>query len=130
MNIEEIKEKINNNEYSLVPDKIAIGEVIKIHIKGDLNIDGYETGYLYLRPNTGIKEHEHINDIERYKLITGTLKVQGINTNLNICNIVKDACKAIYFKDGPSYDANDNDIVTVHNWGEIYRYLKSIEYDK
>lgn len=89
MNIEEIKEKINNNEYSLVPDKIAIGEVIKIHIKGDLNIDGYETGYLYLRPNTGIKEHEHINDIERYKLITGTLKVQGINTNLNICNINK-----------------------------------------
>lgn len=89
MNIEEIKEKINNNEYSLVPDKIAIGEVIKIHIKGDLNIDGYETGYLYLRPNTGIKEHEHINDIERYKLIIGTLKVQGINTNLNICNINK-----------------------------------------
>lgn len=53
-----------------------------------------------------------------------------IDDNLKICNIVKDACKAIYFKDGPSYDANDNDIITVHNWGEIYRYFKSIEYDK
>lgn len=50
-----------------------------------------------------------------------------IDDNLKVCNNVKDVCTAIYFKDGPSYDANDNNIITVHNWGEVYRYFKKEE---
>ena len=91
MNIEEIKEKINNNEYSLVPDKIAIGEVIKIHIKGDLNIDGYETGYLYLRPNTGIKEHEPSGCDSRIQVVAVPPRAvwQAINKSSSLVGFLK-----------------------------------------
>ena len=43
--------------------------------------------------------------------------------NLDICEYVKDACTSIYFKDGPVRPASSSNIVTVNNWGEIYRYF-------
>ena len=46
-----------------------------------------------------------------------------IDDNLDICEYVKDACTSIYFKDGPVRPASSNNIVTVNNWGEIYRYF-------
>ena len=46
-----------------------------------------------------------------------------IDDNLDICEYVKDACTPIYFKDGPVRLASSSNIVTVNNWGEIYRYF-------
>lgn len=46
-----------------------------------------------------------------------------IDDNLDICEYVKDACIPIYFKDGPVRTASSSNIVTVNNWGEIYRYF-------
>lgn len=49
-----------------------------------------------------------------------------IDDNLDICEYVKDACTSIYFKDGPVRLASSSNIVTVNNWGEIYRYFVKI----
>lgn len=36
--------------------------------------------------------------------------------------------KAIYLKDAPSYDMEENEYVKVlYNWGEIYRYIKEMQ---
>ena len=45
----------------------------------------YEVGYLYLPKSSGIKEHKHTNDIERYKLISGVLRVFNFPSTNNIC---------------------------------------------
>lgn len=80
-----IKDKISNGDYTLLPDTLAIGKVYKIHKLGDLNKEGYEVGYLYLPKSSGIKEHKHTNDIERYKLISGVLRVFNFPSTNNIC---------------------------------------------
>ena len=46
-----------------------------------------------------------------------------IDDNLDVCEYVKNACTAIYFKDGPVRSSSSSNIVTVNNWGEIYRYF-------
>lgn len=80
-----IKRKLASKEYSLVSEKLAIGEVYKIHKFGSLEEDGFEIGYLYLPAGTGIKEHEHTEDIERYRLVSGVLRVFGFPSTSNIC---------------------------------------------
>lgn len=82
---EMIKRKIASKEYTLVSEKLAIGKVYKIHKFGSLEDDGFEIGYLYLPAGTGIKEHQHTEDIERYKLISGILRVFGFPSTTNIC---------------------------------------------
>ena len=85
--IEFVVNAILNGEYTILPDIIAHGKVLKIHFNGDLIEEGYEQGFLVLTPNSGIKKHKHINDIEMYTLLHGTLSIDGIICNKNICLI-------------------------------------------
>lgn len=85
--IEFINEQMQNKNYTILPDTIAEGKVYKIHAFGNLEQDGYEVGYLYLPKGTGIKNHTHITDVERYKLLKGILKVNNDITKINICGI-------------------------------------------
>ena len=63
------------------------------------------------------KSSEKLDKILEYKID------YMIDDNLDICEYVKDVCTAIYFKDGPVRPASSSNIVTVNNWGEIYRYF-------
>ena len=63
------------------------------------------------------KSSEKLDKILEYKID------YMIDDNLNICKYVKDACTPIYFKDGPVRSSSSNNIITVNNWGEIYRYF-------
>jgi len=93
--IDEIKfvnEQIQNQNYVVLPDTIAIGSVYKISAFGNLNDDGYEVGYLYLPAGSGIKEHVHVNDIERYKLLSGILRIKDSNADVNICLLDNSHC--------------------------------------
>ena len=85
---EEIKyvyQQLETGNYTLLPNNIAIGKVYKIPYYGNLVTDGLEIGYLYLEKNSGIKEHPHIDNIERYQLLQGTLAVAGEKCTQNIC---------------------------------------------
>ena len=82
-----VKEQLGNSHFILLPNTIAINNVYKINYCGDLNIDGFELGFLYLPVDSGILKHTHINDIEQYKLIHGILSVNGIKQNINYCLI-------------------------------------------
>ena len=42
--------------------------------------------------------------------------------NISACKI-----KAIYLKDAPSYDFENEYTKVLYNWGEIYRYIKEVE---
>lgn len=45
----------------------------------------------------------------------------------NCKKISENKIKTIYFKDAPSYDLEENEYLKVlYNWGEVYRYLKSL----
>jgi len=70
-----------------LPDTIASGIVLKIHCEGNLEVDGYENGFLVLTPGSEIKEHTHINDIEKYIVLTGKLSVRNEEMNENLCFI-------------------------------------------
>lgn len=94
-----IKEKISNQEYSILPDTIAIGQVYKITEFGSLDVEGYEKGYLYLPIGSGIKKHTHINDIEKYTKIQGVLSVFGIKQQTNTCFINESHCIDIVNED-------------------------------
>lgn len=48
-----------------------------------------------------------------------------IDDNLDVCNSLKNICNVLYLKDAPNKKNKDNKIITVYNWGEIYRYIKS-----
>lgn len=82
-----VMDKINKGEYSLVSEKLAIGKVYKVLLEGNLDIDGYEKGFLMLPKGSGIKKHTHINDVERYEIVNGVLSVFGNVVDVNICNI-------------------------------------------
>ena len=49
-----------------------------------------------------------------------------IDDYIDNCRMVAESnIKTIYLKDAPSYEAEENpNIITLYNWGEIYRYLK------
>ena len=83
--LEYIHKQIKEGNISVLPEKLAIGTVYKIPYQGDLMNDGYELGFLYLSPNSGIKEHIHINDIEMYKPLVGILSVKGEQSEVNYC---------------------------------------------
>ena len=42
-------------------------------------------------------------------------------------NISEYKIKAIYLKDAPSYDFENEYTKVLYNWGEIYRYIKELE---
>ena len=85
--IQYVLNQITNKNYTILPDTIAIGTVLKIHIEGNLEKEGYEKGYLLLTPNSGIIKHKHINDIEIYKCLKGNLSIKNKTTNEDICLI-------------------------------------------
>ena len=70
--------------------------------------------------NTLLKRYDLYNMFE--KIIEYKIDYM-IDDNLDVCEYVKDACTAIYFKDGPVRSSSSSNIVTVNNWGEIYRYF-------
>ena len=80
-----INNQMQNKNYLVLPSTIAKGKVYKISLFGNLDKDGMEVGYLHLTVGSGIKEHTHISDIERYKLLIGELKINGDSMNENIC---------------------------------------------
>ena len=86
-NLEYVFKQIQARNYTVLPDTIATGIVLKIHYEGYLEEEGYEKGFLVLTPNSEIKEHTHINDIEKYTILTGNLSVNNEKTNDNICLI-------------------------------------------
>lgn len=86
-NLEYVFKQIQARNYTVLPDTIATGIVLKIHYEGYLEEEGYEKGFLVLTPNSEIKEHTHINDIEKYTILTGNLSVNNEKTNENICLI-------------------------------------------
>ncbi len=79
--------KLRNHQYTVLSKSISINRVLKIHICGDLNSDGFELGYLVMPKGSGIKTHTHQNEIERYKLVDGLLKVNGVLSNTDICTL-------------------------------------------
>ena len=82
-----IRMEIESGNYSILNNSISNGIVYKIHFRGDLNTDYYESGFLFIPKGSGIKKHTHINDIELYRLIDGTLSVLGKTTLDNMCFI-------------------------------------------
>lgn len=125
----DLKEKIENKEYTILPESIAIGTVYKILIHGNLDQDGYEIGYLYLPKGSGIKEHFHINDIELYSLIKGTLKVNNIEMDNNICvlnekhsiDIVPTDTIIRTFKISKKYLENNNYVQSIETFEKVLK---------
>ncbi len=90
--IEFVVNAILTGKYTVLPDTISNGKVLKIHYNGDLSEEGYEQGFLVLTPNSCIKKHKHTNDIEMYTLLHGTLSVDGNISDKNICLIDEEHC--------------------------------------
>lgn len=85
MDLKEIKRRIDEGEFIYVPSEMAIGKAKKIVLEGPIHLKGCEYGYLYLEPGSGIKEHTHTTDVEKYELVNGTLSVKGEKMSTNIC---------------------------------------------
>ena len=80
-----ILEQIKLKNYTLLPGTISTGIVYKIHCDGDLDCLGFEKGFLVMTNGSSIKEHKHVENVERYKVLVGNLKINGIEQNENIC---------------------------------------------
>ncbi len=80
-----VKRQIVDGNFSILNHKISTGIVYKVHVTGDLKIDGYEHSFLYITTGSSIKEHIHINDIELYRLISGVLSVNGDIVDEDYC---------------------------------------------
>lgn len=78
-----VKNRIENDKFTILPNELTKGNVIKIKGFGSLNIEGYEHGFLYLPKGSSVKFHEHINEIEMYKLNSGDKN--ALNSNCEIC---------------------------------------------
>lgn len=72
---------------SMLPDTIADGDVYKIHLEGDLNLEGYEKSLLYLIRGSMIKKHTHITESEWYVRLKGVMVVDGIVSDVHHCDI-------------------------------------------
>lgn len=81
-----VRGKIESGEYILLSDSMAIGPVYKIPCYGELDKDGFEIAFLYVPSGSGIRQHFHEKDAERYKLISGELKIDGKLVDENICH--------------------------------------------
>lgn len=54
-----------------------------------------------------------------------------IDDNIEKCSaIANTGRKVIYFQDISSYDACHDNITTLYNWGEIYRYIKNMNKER
>ena len=82
-------EQLIKRNYTVLPETISEGIVLKIHLEGNLETDGYEKGYLVLTPNSGILEHTHTNDIEKYINLSGIMSIKNKQEKENICEIGK-----------------------------------------
>ena len=87
--IQYVLEQMAKDNYTVLPDTIAIGTVLKITEEGSLEEDGYEKGYLVLTPSSGILEHKHTDDIETYTCLTGRLSIKNKIEKENTCFIGK-----------------------------------------
>ena len=85
--LEFVFKQLQDRNYIVLPDTTASGIVLKIHCEGNLEVDEYENGFLVLTPGSEIKEHTHINDIEKYIVLTGKLSVRNEEMNENLCFI-------------------------------------------
>ena len=74
-------------EISILRSDIAVGNIIKIRIKGDIKVDTEEEGYLFLQKGTKILPHKHIDDMETYKVIYGKVIINGEEANYNTCSL-------------------------------------------
>ena len=63
-------ERLYNN-ISKLNSEISSGDVYKIHEDGNIKIDGYEKGYLFLTEYSLVLLHKHYNEKEYYKVICG-----------------------------------------------------------
>ena len=79
--------ELRSGNYTVLSDSISIGPVYKIHFRGSLDEDLFEKGFLYIPKGSGIKIHKHVNDIELYRLISGSLSVMGKEDDSNMCFI-------------------------------------------
>ncbi len=59
------------NSISKLNYKISDGDVYEIHEDGNITLDGYEKGYLFLTEDSFVSLHEHYNEKEYYKVIYG-----------------------------------------------------------
>lgn len=50
-----------------------------------------------------------------------------IDDNIDLCKSISDICEVLYFKDGLTYDINKDNVTTVYNWGDVYRFFKEKE---
>ena len=57
---------------------ISVGDVYKIPVFGSLETFGFEYALLFLKARSYILLHQHINDIEQYKFVSGDIKNTGI----------------------------------------------------
>jgi len=82
-----VLEQIENGNYTILPNSISNGKVLKIIYDGNIDNDGYERGYLVLPYGSSINEHTHTNSIEQYMIISGGLAINGENMLINECFI-------------------------------------------
>ena len=61
------------------------------------------------------------------KCFENNIDIMIDDSKYNCESIANAGTKTIYMKDAPSYDITDNpNVVTLYNWGEVYRYLHEI----
>jgi hypothetical protein len=82
-----ILQQLKINNYTILPETISTGIVYKIDYPGNLDIQGYERGFLIMTKGSSIKQHEHTENVERYKVIMGKLIIKGKEHKENICLI-------------------------------------------
>ena len=80
-----IKEKIAKGEITTLPSHLAKGVVYKISYEGNLLVDGYEKGFLFIPVGSGIRNHKHTNEIEQYTCLCGELVINGEKVKENRC---------------------------------------------
>lgn len=85
--LEYITMSLEIGNYILLNEAISTGKVFKIPFRGNLEEDMFESNFLYIPKGSSIKVHKHTNDVELYRLIKGTLVVDGKEMNINICFI-------------------------------------------
>lgn len=128
MNKEEfVLEAIRNGYFEMLPDTVAIGPVYKITFSGSLTTNGIEKGFLYIPAGSGIKYHPHLQDIEIYRVIRGSLSVYGQETEINICGFGASHGIDVVAQDTIIETCKMNEIFlneSLDSYYEKYRYLK------
>ena len=66
-----------NHDFNELGDNLSNGRVLKIKGYGNLNINGFEHGFLFIHKGSSIKLHKHVFDIEMYNYISGDYNFKG-----------------------------------------------------